>query len=338
MKFFLAIVFSFFVMQQIDAQRITENDLRNANDYFNEGRFDDVIRTLKAKKLNRLNNTSKGKALKLLSAAFYEIDEVEKGDSTMKKFLAIFPLYQIDKTSDPEAFITGLHRFFIKPNLSFGFNVGINTTGAIVDKRYTIVNEVDYSLPYKSKAGFNGQLFIERYLFYNLVLIGSIDIQTMGYSRTLTYIDRPSITFVLEDNYLRLETPLKLGYHTNFRGFTILPYTGLTPTYSRATTSTTYNKLKKFSQTKIKASNLTNRRIYNLRFIYGIRIGIDKSNLEFFADLSRKEDILPAVLNNYFSKFYYPYFYVDDNFYLNNTQLSFGISIHLNYKVSNRYE
>ena len=114
MKSAISTLFILFLPFMIMAQRLSNDDLRNAIEYFDDGRYDNVIHLLNHKNDNRLNNQEKAGVWKYLSAAFYEIDEIEKADSVLQKFIEKNPLYKANTTSDPEAFIAGFNPIFQK--------------------------------------------------------------------------------------------------------------------------------------------------------------------------------------------------------------------------------
>ena len=319
-------------------QDLRENDIREATNYFKEGRLDDVISILSSRNIESADKIMQAQAYKLLSSAYYEIDELEKGDTALVFFLSLQPLYQIDNANDPEVFIRALQRFKVSPKLNFNLKFGLNATNALVYQQNIISENVNYSNPYESKLGFNMYFGIERLLFYNFYFNLGIDVQSLGYKRVLDYENRPStVIFELQDQMIRVGLPIGLSYKTNFRNFSVMAGGAGSLLYNRSVLTARYFGLDADrNQEKVFLSN--NRFEYNARYYLIGRIGYIVGNIEYFVDFEHKADLLPAVNSEYMTELYYPMLYVDDEFYLGNNQLSIGFSIRLNYKVINRYE
>lgn len=325
------LMIAFLALQSVVAQHLTEKEILDADKLFEQGRFDETIVILNNKKNSRISNTSKSNYMKLLSASYYEIDEIEKGDSVMHRFLRAFPLYQSNKAADPEAFMVGMQRFKVKPRLSFGVRLGDNRVSPVIINSYQISPSVDYTEPYQTYSGFNTGLFIELHLFYNFSVQLATIFQTMEYSKTIYYDTRENAEFIFTDQILRVEVPLALLYNTNFRNFLVSPYVGFAPLYNRSNISAEY-------MGDAVPITQNNRMEFNVRTIYGLRVGIQRANVEFYLDYSRRNDLLPHVDNNFMRELYYPHMYVDDEIVLDNHQFSAGASIRILYKVSNKYD
>lgn len=349
MKSVVSTIVILFLFVPLMAQRLTNDDLRNAIEYYNEGRFDNVIHLLNKKKYNRLNRQEKSGVWKYLSAAFYEIDEIEKADSVLQKFIKENPLYKPNSTTDPEAFIAGFKRFNVKPNFSLLLSAGINQSTFLITEKHTLADFIDYNTPYISKLGFQGNFGIQRYLTHNFYISTGINIQTMHVQRTIQYTDSINY-FTTTDKYIRTSIPIYLIYNFTYKNFSIHPYLGLSPSYNKITTIRYTSKLdknqpedivnsyKKNVQGKKKGEYNYTKNIFNVAGVLGIQAGIERGNLEYFLDFSRKSDWLGANIYKYYdSKLYYPYLYVDDKYFINNYQLSFGLKVHLNFKVQNSY-
>jgi hypothetical protein len=331
------ILLSIFLSNSLKAQELKENDIRDASNFYDEGRFDEAIFLLRASVISKADKTLQERAYKILASSLYQIDELEQADSFLILFLKIEPLYQPNTTSDPGVFINALRRFKISPKLNFDVKVGLNTTSAEVIQQYILADNVDYGQPYSSNPGFNGSLELERFLFYNFYLKSGINLQSMGYTRTLLYGDSAARNFKLKDQMLRIEVPISLVYKQTLKNFSLSFSAGIGALGNRSVLTATYNALDQNNYSEVVYTK-NNRLNYNLRSIYSARVGYLNGNLEYFADFTINQDLLPAVAYHYTQDLYYPMLYVDDNFYLNNNQFSMGVSIRLNYKVTKRYE
>jgi len=346
MKSAVSTILILFLFIPLMAQRLTNDDLRNAIEFYNEGRFDNVIHLLNNKKYNRLNKQEESGVWKYLSAAFYEIDEIEKADSVLQKFIKKNPLYKANTTTDPEAFIAGFKRFKVKPKFSLLLSAGLNQSTFLITEKNTLADFIDYSSPYISKIGFQANFGFQRYFMYNFYLSTNINVQTIQIEREILYIDSLN-TFKVSDKYIRASIPFHLIYNFKYKNLTIHPYIGIAPSYSKIITTRNSSKIEgtqpeaivnsyNNNLKKIDSPPLT-KNIFNASGILGVQVGIEKGILEYYFDFSRNADALQANIINYNRDLYYPYLYVDDKYYITNFQLSFGLKVHLNFKVKNSY-
>jgi len=320
------------------AQEISDLDLKSAIGYYEEGRFDNAIQQLINKDFKSSDKENKSIAYKYLAAAYYAIDELETADSLMVEFLKLNPLYKENKNTDPAEFTRRMKRFKIYPKLALTLKLGVNKTSVAISQKNTLSQSAVYNKPYISNPGLNIYIGLEQRLFNNLYLDFGTGLQTMGYTRTIEYTNRPSaVNFQFNEDLSRAEVSIGLSYKVFIQNFVITAGAGTGALYSRSVVKTNYAAANPI-QNEEKIYLLKNRIDYNARNYANARVGYQIGNIEYFADFTYKTDLLSPVINIYYPEWYYPMFYVDDIFYLKNMQFTAGINLRIRYKVKNRYE
>lgn len=335
--FIIFVVFTFF-SKPILAQEISDLDLKSAIGYYEEGRFDNTIQQLKNKDFRASEKENKSIAYKYLAAAYYAIDELETADSLMVEFLKLNPLYKENKNTDPAEFSRRMKRFKIYPKLGISLKLGVNRTNVTISQSNTLSQSAVYNKPYISKPGLNIYLGMEQRLFSNLYLDFGTGLQTMGYTRTIEYANRPSaVNFQFQEDLNRFEISAGLSYKLFIRNFVINTGVGTGALYNRSVVKTNYAA----ADPQLNEENVylsKNRLEFNARHYANIRLGYQLGNIEYFTDFTYKTDLISPVIDIYYPEWYYPMFYVDDIFFLKNMQFTAGINLRIRYKVKNRYE
>ena len=323
----------------------------NSFAYYRQGEFGRVVRTLDTtlKKCN-LSENDEIAANIFLTSAYYKLDEIERGDSLIKRFLLQNPHYTPDENIDPPTFIEALERFKVKPELSVGIQTGGNKMYPNVDKKYAIWDTADYSGNYKSHFN-NSTLLYFRWHFgdYFSISLGGEYFQQQ-YARTI-YAYNKKLSLEFTENITGINIPFFVGFAgpalKKFKPevFFGANYTYLTETKAnlnyKNVISGTGDEIITESKSKSNVNISGSRNMKNIGGMVGGRIYYKTTFLSPYIEVKYTMDSFYHVKDN--TRFNNEnlakdYFYASDDFVRNTLTVSVGVTYTFSYKVHFKYK
>lgn len=306
--------------------------LKNANTGFDQGDFDGTIKLLQSA-LSECNLSIEDKiqANKLLIMSYLKVDNLEEADKTAAVMMKIDPYYKPDKFKDDPKLSTLFEKYQPVPVFKIGFSAGLNRTITDVVNTYSIVHDdkasANYS-SYNSKTGFQLGLSAEYRLYKGVWLQVEGQFRQSSYEHILDSVENTTINFNEKLSYF--DVPLSVKY--NIMNKTIVPYIEAGANFSFMTTalSTTERENQK---------DIVNRTDYRNTYMTGIFGGVGAAyrmkgisvyaafRYCYFSDQVNKEGTRYADEVNVFK-----YYYIDDDFRMDNWQVNLGVNYILSYK------
>jgi len=301
--------------------------LKNANTGYDQGDYDGTIKLLRSSLAEcNLSKEDEIQANKLLIMSYLKVDNLEEADKTAAEIMRIDPYYMPDKFKDDPKLSALFEKYKPTPMFRMGICGGINFSSIDVVQSYSMVpNDVDH---YNNKMGFQLGAFAEGRMYKDLwIELGfqyrqskyehireNVDNKTIKYSEKLSYFDVP-----LSAKYYFLKGPFQ-PYVVGGATFSFL---------SSAISTTTRDDLK----------DLVDRTEYRNKFMVGYFGGAGVTYIlkgfQIFADI--RYTYFPDNLNIDDTRHSDPvntwvYYYIDDDFRMDNMQINVGVSYILAFK------
>lgn len=305
--------------------------LKTANSNYDQRDFDGAIKLLQAalSKCN-LDKADKIQAHKLLALSFLGIDNLEGADKEAEAIIKINPNYSPDKFKDEPKYSALFEKFKPVPVFRIGMCAGINKTMIDVKQTYSIVH--DDNAPdlgeYKGRTGFQLGLQAEYRAYKNLWVEAAGLFRQSQFEHTLFDVEGTSINYSEKLSYM--DVPVSLKYYFPVKEFG--PYLEAGAAFSFLT-----GALGTTSRDDLK--DIVNRTDYRNNSAVGYFGGVGVAyklkgfnvflnfRYSFYPDNVNKEGTRYADLTNVFK-----YYYIDDDFRMDNWQLKAGLQYSLWYK------
>lgn len=313
--------------------------LKNAQSQFDKGQVEMVPGMLKECMRSGFRREEQLAAYKLLIQSYLFEDKLEQADSTMLEFLKSYPEYQISPT-DHSSFVHEFNSFKVRPVVQFTFHFGTNLPFL------TFINQVSLSSePVPSKYSSN-ILNIFTSFEAKFPLNQKIEVNVEGgysqlkFTNTEDFLGFGVIQYA--ETQQRVEIPLSITYNIATLGkFTPYARAGLGAALDLSSSSkTSFTPYDQFnSETHTGADNSRNdSRIFIDMFAEagaGVKFKTPHGFLSIEARLNA--GLLNQVVRggNSAETLKYYYYYADDDFNLNNLNISIGYT-QIFYKSSKR--
>jgi opacity protein-like surface antigen len=315
-------------MAQIDP---CVSSLKEANQKYEEGWFDESVAILESSLADcELSKTERIAAYKLLILNYLGIDNIEKAEASTAAIMKIDPNYEADKVQDPTEVILLFKKYKPSEELKIRFSGGPNFSQVTASEVYPVTSTADESdlSNYESKTGYQFALTLEKRLYKALWLQGGLGYRNVSYSNTLTNIENRSINYSEKLGYL--DVPLMAKYY--FREDRFTPYAQAGVAFSFLNSA-----LGELSRDNV--SDLVDRKnqrnTFNIGYVIGGGASYRIKNLSFQAGVNYM--YAPANLPKEGTRYdnvdlVFKYYYLDNDFAMNNWQIDLGITYNLVYK------
>ncbi len=307
--------------------------LKNAGSSFDQGNYDQTIATLNATlKDCDLSKSDQIDANKLLILSYLAIDNLEAADKAAATIMKIDPEFKSDKFKDDPKLSALFEKYKPEPTLMAGISGGINWPYINVEKTYSVVHaDDDPDLgTYESEIRYQLGAQIEQRVYQNLWAEIGLQFRQTAYRHILNNVQETTILYNEKLNYL--DVPLSLKYY-------ILNYP-LTP-YVQAGADLSWLLQALSTTSRGEESDLVDRTALRNTYMTGFfgAAGVSYAFRGFrvfgdfryiyFHDLVNKEGTRYADEVNL-----YKYYYIDDDFRMNNLQVNVGASYVLHYSIN----
>jgi len=344
----ISIILTFFIMysfansQTSDISIMSNSEcvlrVREANTLFDKGKYENCINLLESV-LNtcKLTRSDKLLAMELLAKAYLETDEQGKAEAWVNVMLRNYPHYELDSKNNAEMYNRLVNKFKIHPRFSVGARNTADWVTFKTTKVYTLLDDVDYSVPYQQN--------LEGILHgFGLMYYGWMEIEfDRGYSINFDLIfkwtkinrnfTRPGIfdlSYWEKDDYI--ETPVYLKKYFPV-GKNLLPYATLGMGWLYMTeaigNASIYYTGSDLTESTGDISVLSIRNRHNFEWIAGAGVGYKLKNLRLFIDVRYYGGL--TSLTNPEAGYDFPilsneYFYIDNSVKLNQFEIGASVS------------
>ncbi len=339
LKFLFIILGIFFLsVAKIDAQenqisgvsKSCAEKLKMAQNAYDNGLLEQIPHLL-TKCINNLNKTQRIEAYRVLILSYLFNNQAGLADEYMEKLLKFDPLF-IPFTYDPIEFGKLYDSYRTEPIYSIGALLGGAITFPDIADIYTAFNTSNNITKYRILPSFSFSLFFNKYISDQIKLNLTINLQQNRY--TAIQKPFPFNQTEISDNLIYIGLGLAGIYELgNLKTNLLKPYVrlGIQPinlvsANANATRIYTDESKPTITDQGIPISNIRNR--YNLSIFSSIGIKYRTGKSWIFADLAYNRNLF--LSNNSNKRFQnnellFKYFYIDNNFYLQNINLMFGV-------------
>lgn len=318
------------VMAQMDT---CITNLKNAGTEYDNGNYDQAI-TLLNNTLKRcpLSKQDQLQVSKLLILCYLSIDDLEAADNTAAAIMKIDPNFTTDKFKDDPRLSSLFAKYKPEPKLAVAISGGANWPVIDVVQSYSIVHADDAEGldSYSSKPGYQFHAAVEKRVFKSLWAEVDFQFRSTNYHHTLDSVQNSTIHY--SENLTSFDFPVSVKYY--FLQGTIKPYleAGIDFSFlSRALSTTSLDD----------QTDLVDRTAFRNKTSIGYfgGAGLRYSTKAFGVFGNIRYILFPDLVNKEGTRYaddinLYKYYYVDDDFKMNNLQFNIGISYILSYKIS----
>ena len=305
--------------------------LKTANSNYEQRDFDSAIKLLQAALSEcNLDRADKIQAHKLLALSYLSIDNLEAADKEAEAIVKINPNYTPDRFKDDPKYSALFEKFTPVPVFRIGFSAGINQSVIDVVNSYSIVHDDAATglSHYNHKTGFQLGLQAEYRVYKDLWVEAAGLYRQSQYEHILDSVEGTTINYSEKLSYF--DVPVSLKYYFTLKN--ISPYIEAGGAFSFLTNAQS-------TTTRDDNKDIVNRTDYRNIFQPGWFLGaglsykINSFNLFasyryfFYSDYVNKDGTRYADEVNVFK-----YYYIDDDFKMNNWQVNVGVNYTVSYK------
>jgi hypothetical protein len=315
-------------------------NLRNAQTLFDNGQVGEVAGLLSECLKSGFNREEELAAYKLIIQTLLFQDELDKADSTMLEFLRKNPEYELSQT-DHSSFVHLYNNFNVKPVVQLVLHVGTNIPFLTFVDQHSVSGDAESSSEYTTEA-----LNLFASLEAKLAIGSKLELNIEGGYSQLSFKNREDFLGIGIVNYSevqnRVEIPVTMTYNfPDFGKFTAYARAGAGPAFNVSATAKDISFVRgdeiSFSDRKSPEISRNDSRIKMDIFGQvggGIKLKIPRGYLNF--EIRTNIGIYNQVLYGGDSATQLVgYNYIDDDFNMNNVNLSFGYTL-IFYKPSKR--
>jgi hypothetical protein len=304
--------------------------LKDASNNYDQGNFDAAIVLLKNTVEHcSLDKADKIQAYKLLIMCYLSVDNLEAADKAAGHIMKINPNYTPDKFKDDPKLIALFKKFRPEPNFAIGISAGINIPFEHTVHAYSVVYPDGQALEsYKTKTGFQLGLQMERRAYKDLWVQAGFSFRSSAYQHTLFNVDSSDIHYSEKLTYL--DFPLSLKYY--FPAHRVMPYlqAGVYFSFLSNALSTTTREDQKDIINRTALRNTS-----DIGYFGCAGLGYNVKSFMLFFDV--RYIVFPDDVNKAGTRYndqvnLFKYYYLDNDFKLDNMQFNIGASYILSYK------
>lgn len=328
----IAFAITAFSMQNASAQTDSCSiKLKNASTGYDQGDYDGSIKLLQSALATcKLDKNEKIQANKLLIMDYLKVDNLEEADKTAATIMKIDPYYKPDKFKDDPKLSALFEKYQPTPVFRVGVSAGYNQSVIQVENSYSIVHNDTVSglSSYNNKGGFQLGLQAEYRIINKLWIELGGQFRQTNYEHILDSVEGTTVNYSEELSYFDL--PLSVKYYIMDKTF--CPYVEAGATFSfmtKALSTTTRDDQKDI------VNRTDYRNTYMTGFFGGAGLAYKMKGVQLFAafrytyyaDNVNKEGTRYDDNVNVFK-----YYYIDDDFRMDNWQINVGVNYTLSYK------
>jgi hypothetical protein len=329
------LLFTFCLLCSFTERTLAQTDscithLKDASADYDEGNSDQAILLLKNVLRNcELVKADRIQANKLLILCYLSIDNLEEADKAAENIIKIDPNYAPDKFKDDQGLINIFKKYKAQPVFSIGVSGGINKPYVKTVKQYSVVFP-DGQAPetYKTQTGFQLGIQAEHRVYRSLWAELGFIYRSSTYQNTLYNVDGTTVNYSEKLTYF--DVPLSAKYYFSFNRLKPFVQAGIyLSLLSNAQSTTTRNDQKDI------VDRTSMRNISDIGYFGGLGLGYTIKSFMLFANA--RYIYFPGDVNKTGTRYSDPvnlfkYYFIDNDFRLNNLQFNAGASLMLKYR------
>lgn len=305
--------------------------LKSGNKSYEERYYDTAIEYLtKALDECSLNKEEKIQANKILALSYIGIDDLENAEDRASRIMRIDPTYEPDKFSDDPEYVALFSNFVYTPVQRFGLSAGINRPFTNVSNTYSIYHGQDASdySEYKEESGFQIAGNYEIRVMKKLWLNAGVQFRVTNYTHLIKEVENTTIDY--SENMQYFDIPLSVKYY--FLQRRMQPYVSAGACYSLLTSAVS-------TSSRDKINDIVDRLEYRNTSMAGFfgSAGFIYKLKSFYGFVDVKYCVYPDNVNKEGTRYadevnVFKYYYIDDDFTMDNLQINAGILFNLVYR------
>jgi hypothetical protein len=328
----LLALFSLFFYAGLFAQTDTcVLSMKNANTDFEQGSYDDAIKLLNSTLGHcPLSTDDKIQANKLLIMSYLAIDNLEAADKAAATIMKLNPNYKPDKFKDDPKLSALFDKYKPEPVFDIGIFGGLNIPSVHVINTYSIVHADDATglATYSNKLGFQLGIEAEYKGYKDFWVQAGFQFRETSYEHDLDSIEGETVTYVEKMTYF--DFPVSLKYY--FLKKKIHPYLQAGADFSFL--SDALSTTSRAGESDI-VDRTDLRNTFSVGYFGAVGCSYKYNSFLFYADV--RYIYFPQQVNKVNTRYDDPinlwkYYYIDDDFSMNNMQVNIGASFILKYK------
>ena len=304
--------------------------LKDAANNYDQGYYDDAIEMLNRTVRNcPLDKADRIQAYKLLIMCYLSVDNLEAADQAAVQVMKINPNYTPDKFKDDPRLTSVFKKFRPMPTFAAGIWGGINKPFEKTINQYSVVYQNGQApASYTTKTGFQLGLQAEHKAYKNFWVELGFSYRRSSYEHLLN--DVIGIDIHYSEKLTYVDFPLSVKYYLPLRR--VRPYVQAGTYFSllsNALSTTTGGDQKDI------INRIALRNTYQTGYFGSAGVSYNITNFLLFADF--RYIIFPDNVNKPGTRYddevnLFKYYYLDDDFKLNNMQINVGVSFILRYR------
>lgn len=338
-KYLFACFLICFGMSHSIAQSSCEQNLKQAEEWYMGGDYDNCIQLLeKTIKECNLSYSRKEIAMELLAKTYIQQDNLTSAEKYIKLILKNNPYYELKENSEEEDFEILVKKFAAHPLFSIGARNTALSPFLSTIKTYSVSDHFNYSSNYIAKHTELRYYFISEFEFKETFSINADLLWfDVSYSRNLNKV--PNYELYFNENLSFFEIPVYLKKYfalgKNFLAYSSAGIGYLHMTNASATASILYNVEDKYTESKTTFTStdaidmLSQRNKNTFEWLIGGGIGYRFKNLGIFIDArySRTFNTITNSAQRYNNTLLVNnYYYVDNGIKLNKYEIGLSLS------------
>lgn len=330
-RYIIMALLLFFSPLVIGQQNSCSSLLKDANNQYEDGWYDESVRLIKqALEQCELSRQDKVQAYKLLIVNYLAIDKLEEANEAAAALMRLEPNYEPDKLRDPVELIILFEKYRPVAFLRGSLALGANTSAARALETHSVLFDPDEQGldNYQSFTGFQVGVGIEYSPLNKLWLGLGVQYRNSGYSIEQEDLEGEMVNY--EEVFNLIDIPLGLSYF--FLEGDFKPYVNAGVNMSIMGSSLA-------SISRLEESDIIDRTDQRKPFTVGYfgGAGIDYSFKSYSLRMGVSYLLVPQQVNREGTRYdnlelTFKYYYVDNDFSLNYLMFNLGFTYSLAYK------
>jgi hypothetical protein len=309
------------------AQNNCTNNLKEAESMYENGRIDEIPALLKSCLKKGFTKEEQVRAYRIIIKSYLFNQDIKSASQSMLSFLKEFPEYIPEKNTDGADFLNLYRKFETLPVIAIGGYAGVNITNIAVIQSYALNNDDKQTYEYGTPGFQLGLIFsrpVHKYLDINL----GVALERYNFNYTSEAFGFSKTT--LQEHQTHLSIPISGTFVYQLDRWHPFVKIGIKPSFlidNQATPNRVYinNSNDDITGTDIDMANHRNNINLSLTTEIGIRYKIQEGYLFFNAGYQLGLLNLVNTNERYNNpELLYIYYYLDDDFKLNNMSFSIG--------------
>ena len=313
----------------LQAQDDCSVKLKQAEDLFDNGKIEGVYELLTGCMKSGFGKDEKIRAYKVIINSYLFEDKKDLAEANMLKLLKLEPEFKVNETIDPAEFVNLYHTYKTLPIYSIGISAGVNISNIILSETFGVHNTDNQSFSYKSSGlGYQFGLNITRYITTNLQVGLGVNIVQNSFEYTDTIFSFSYVSFI--EKQTRIDLPVSAIYSFGKKTFRPFVTVGANVNFIISASSTAIRSYIDNSHKDVTGSDIDLKE-YRRSVNFSVFGGIGAKYMIRRGYLFFEAKYLYGLLNQVNTdtrytnpELIYKYYYLDNNFKLNNLMFSVG--------------